>query len=77
MSTNDLHIEWTMCSDWVAVRAKLEFLGVTLFGNFAYLCDDPDLDEIVERLEASGFIVTVEPYHGERLLRLKDAGGAS
>ena len=67
-----LHLNWSNTSDWTAVRARLRFLGVVLYGNFAEVADG-DCEGVKQQLEARGFKVTCEPYFaGSLLLRLTE-----
>lgn len=67
--TSRLHLNWSRVRDWNEARARLTFLGTTLYGNFAYV--DGDADAVMAELAERGFTVTSEPYvGGETLLRL-------
>jgi hypothetical protein len=62
-----LHINWGACSDWHAARAKLTFLKVTLYANFADV--EGERRRIKAKLVQRGFTVT---YEGDNLIRLSD-----
>jgi hypothetical protein len=74
MKTENVHINWGACKDWEAVRAKMVFLGVVLYGNH---CDvRGDSTNIRRQLQRRGLKVAREDYQdaqGERpLLRVSD-----
>jgi len=72
--SDNVHINWGYCADWLATRAQLNFLGVTLYGNF---CDvRGDAAKIKRQIESRGFKVTREvfndPLGARPLLRVQD-----
>lgn len=54
-----IHLNWSGCCDWHAARARLRFLSVTVYGNFADVEGDPH--KIRTQLEARGFTMIIEP----------------
>jgi hypothetical protein len=74
MKNEFVHINWGACRDWDAVRQKMVFLGVVLYGNH---CDvDGDSINIRRQLQRRGLKVIREQFHdshGTRpLLRVSD-----
>ena len=68
-----LHLNWSNTRDWTVVRARLRFLRVALYANFADVSDG-DCEAVKRQLVARGFKVTCEPYFGGSvLLRLTEA----
>jgi hypothetical protein len=68
MTKKMIHFNWGACGDWMLVRSKLKFLGVTLYGNF---CDVKcDVEKTKRKIEDMGYKVTVE--ENPLLFRLAD-----
>jgi hypothetical protein len=68
-----LHLNWGACADWQDARARLGFLKITLYGNFADIKGDPK--KIRKQITGRGFKVECESRDGdEMLMRLSDAG---
>jgi hypothetical protein len=67
-----LHLSWGATSDWSAVRAKLKYLKVVLYANFADV--EGDYNKIKKQLVRRGLTVECEPQKdGSKLLRLQIA----
>ena len=66
-----LHINWSACRDWHAVRARVHFLRANVGANFADM--EGDCDAVKSQLEVAGFHVSMEPYiHNTTMLRLSE-----
>lgn len=70
-TARDIHLNWSSCPRWDAVRNRLRFLRTTLWGNFADLRGD--VNTVTKQLRSAGFNVTRHPYfYGGLLLRLSE-----